>query len=164
MRALRNRIDWLRFWFTGGIPIIAIIIGSLWVPLHPRTAIFTTLYATCSGISFTASKAEACNLTSRHILTINIGYHRLWAHRAYSVNNFLKIVLAITGASAGQASIRTWCRDHRAHHRYTDTDRDPYSAHKGLFYSHYRSVVIRRRPEQTGRVDLHDLSDDPVVT
>lgn len=92
-----------------------------------------------------------------------IGYHRLWAHRAYSAGTFLKIVFALFGAGAGQASIRTWCRDHRAHHRYTDTDKDPYSAQKGLFYSHYGWVVVKRKPEQTGRVDIQDLSNDPIV-
>ena len=81
------------------------------------------------------------------ILTENIGYHRLWAHRAYYAGNFLKVILAIVSTSAGQGSIRTWCRDHRAHHSYTDTDRDPYSAHKGLFYSHYGWVVIKRKRE-----------------
>lgn len=145
MSALSEKTDWIRFWFTGGIPIGAIIIGSLWVPLQLRTAIFASIYATASGISVTA------------------GYHRLWAHRAYSAGTFLKIILAIGGASAGQASIRTWCRDHRAHHRYTDTDKDPYSAQKGLFYSHYGWVVLRRKPEQTGRVDIQDLSNDPIV-
>lgn len=58
MRALKNRIDWIRLWFTGGIPIIAIIVGILWVPLQSRTAIFSAAYATCSGISVTAGKVK----------------------------------------------------------------------------------------------------------
>ncbi|KAJ5564614.1 hypothetical protein N7513_000856 [Penicillium frequentans] len=144
-RALSSRIDWMRLWITGGAPLIAIIIGTLWVPLQYRTGIFLFTYATASGISVTA------------------GYHRLWAHRAYSAGNFMKVILAIVSTSAGQGSIRTWCRDHRAHHRYTDTDRDPYSAHKGLFYSHYGWVVIKRKREQTGQVDVQDLSDDSIV-
>ncbi|OJJ95794.1 hypothetical protein ASPACDRAFT_81836 [Aspergillus aculeatus ATCC 16872] len=145
MRLWRDRIDWIRLWFTGIIPILALIIGSLWVPLQSGTAIFSSVYLTVSGISITA------------------GYHRLWAHRAYSAGRPLQLIFAIGGASAGQTSIRTWCRDHRAHHRYTDTDRDPYSARRGLWYSHYGWVVMRRRPEQTGRVDIQDLSSDPIV-
>lgn len=54
MSALSEKTDWIRFWFTGGIPIGAIIIGSLWVPLQLRTAIFASIYATASGISVTA--------------------------------------------------------------------------------------------------------------
>jgi hypothetical protein len=55
MRALGDRIDWIRLWFTGGIPILAAIIGSLWVPLQSRTAIFASIYATVSGISVITS-------------------------------------------------------------------------------------------------------------
>jgi stearoyl-CoA desaturase (delta-9 desaturase) len=70
----------------------------------------------------------------------------------------------MTGASAGQASIRTWCRDHRAHHRYVDKDKNPYSINKGLLYAHYGWVIMKQELRQTGRVDLQDLSSDPIVT
>ncbi|KAF3390304.1 Acyl-CoA desaturase [Penicillium rolfsii] len=153
MKALSSRIDWFRLWVTGVAPLIAIIIGILWVPFQRRTAVFFFAYATVSGISITAG----------FLLTDDLGYHRLWAHRAYSARTSLKIILAILSASAGQGSIRTWCRDHRAHHRYTDTDKDPYSAHKGLLYSHYGWVVIKRKREHTGQVDIQDLLNDPIV-
>lgn len=95
---------------------------------------------------------------------ISAGYHRLWAHRAYSAHPILQVALAIGGASAGQGSIRTWCRDHRAHHRYVDTNRDPYSISKGFFYAHYGWVIFRRQPETIGRVDIQDLTGDALVT
>jgi stearoyl-CoA desaturase (delta-9 desaturase) len=56
MRALSSRIDWFRLWVTGGAPLIAIIIGILWVPFQYRTAIFFFTYATASGISITAGE------------------------------------------------------------------------------------------------------------
>jgi stearoyl-CoA desaturase (delta-9 desaturase) len=59
MRVLGDRIDWIRLWFTGGIPILAVIIGSLWVPLQYRTAIFALIYVTVSGISVTAGKLNS---------------------------------------------------------------------------------------------------------
>ncbi|EEY18295.1 acyl-CoA desaturase [Verticillium alfalfae VaMs.102] len=37
----------------------------------------------------------------------------------------LKIYLAAVGAGAVEGSIRWWSREHRAHHRYTDTVKDP---------------------------------------
>lgn len=55
-RALSSRIDWIRLWITGGVPLIAIIIGTLWVPLQYRTGIFLFTYATASGISITAGE------------------------------------------------------------------------------------------------------------
>jgi stearoyl-CoA desaturase (delta-9 desaturase) len=56
MRALSSRIDWFRLWITGGAPLIAIIIGIIWVPFQYRTAIFLLAYATASGISITAGQ------------------------------------------------------------------------------------------------------------
>lgn len=56
MSALGDRIDWIRLWFTSGIPIVALIIGILWVPLQSRTATFTSIYMSASGISITAGE------------------------------------------------------------------------------------------------------------
>ena len=93
---------------------------------------------------------------------ITAGYHRLWAHRSYNASLPLQYVLAIAGAGAVEGSIKWWCRGHRAHHRYTDTDLDPYDAHKGFFYSHVGWIMLkpRRRP---GFADVSDLSQSAVV-
>lgn len=73
---------------------------------------------------------------------ITAGYHRLWSHTSYSATLPLRIFLAAFGAGAIEGSIRWWSRDHRAHHRYTDTDKDPYSVRKGLWYSHVSSPLF----------------------
>ncbi|KAH9263009.1 hypothetical protein BASA83_013688 [Batrachochytrium salamandrivorans] len=52
--------------------------------------------------------------------------HRYWSHRSYEATIPYQIVLALAGAGAVQGSIRWWSRGHRAHHRYTDTPKDPY--------------------------------------
>lgn len=57
-------------------------------------------------------------------------------------------------------------RGHRAHHRYTDTDKDPYSAHKGLFWSHIGWMLVHPPGEKRkalGQVDMTDLDSDPLV-
>lgn len=97
-----------------------------------------------------------------------LGYHRLWAHKAYSANTVLKLVFAIVGAGAGQDTIKKWCRDHRAHHRYVDTDKDPYSMSKGFFHAHIGWVLFEQSDPvhgvlATGRVDISDLRSDPIV-
>lgn len=91
-----------------------------------------------------------------------IGYHRYWAHRSFNAAVPLQYVLAVAGAGAVQGSIKWWARGHRAHHRYTDTPLDPYSANKGLWYSHVGWILVkpRRRP---GYADISDLSASPVV-
>ncbi|POW23510.1 hypothetical protein PSHT_00170, partial [Puccinia striiformis] len=48
---------------------------------------------------------------------------------AWSIIYYYFTGLGIT-AGAVEGSIRWWARGHRAHHRYTDTDLDPYSAIK----------------------------------
>ena len=84
--------------------------GFVW-----QTAIFTFIWYFLTGFGITA------------------GYHRLFAHRAYEAKPILKYILLIFGAGSVQGSAQWWSRGHRAHHRYTDTDLDPYSAHKGIF-------------------------------
>ena len=93
---------------------------------------------------------------------ITAGYHRLWAHRAYNASKPLQYALAIAGAGAVEGSIKWWSRGHRAHHRYTDTDLDPYNAHQGFWYSHIGWMLLkpRRRP---GVADISDLSKNEVV-
>ena len=67
------------------------------------------------------------------------------------------------GAGAVQGSIRWWARDHRAHHRYTDTAKDPYSVRKGLLYSHLGWLILKQDPKKIGRTDISDLNEDKVV-
>lgn len=95
-------------------------------------------------------------------LGITAGYHRLWAHRSYNASKPLQYALAMVGAGAVEGSIRWWARGHRAHHRYTDTDLDPYNAHKGLLWSHIGWMVLKPR-RKPGVADVSDLSKNDIV-
>eukprot|EP01027_Heterolobosea_sp_BB2_P000865 GEZU01001289.1.p1 GENE.GEZU01001289.1~~GEZU01001289.1.p1 ORF type:complete len:203 (-),score=54.85 GEZU01001289.1:57-665(-) len=87
-----------------------------------------------------------------------LGYHRLWAHRAYKATFPVQFFLAVFGAAAFEGSARWWCRNHRAHHRYVDTSKDPYNATKGFWYSHLGWMLVKQNPNNIGRVDISDLS------
>jgi stearoyl-CoA desaturase (delta-9 desaturase) len=113
-------------------------------PLRKETAILTLVYAKLSGMGITA------------------GHHRLWSHRAYNATTILEYILAVFAASAVRGSIIEWSHHHRAHHRYTDTDLDPYNARLGLFWSHMGWLIFKPRCEY-GRVDLSDLKNNRVV-
>jgi stearoyl-CoA desaturase (delta-9 desaturase) len=52
---------------------------------------------------------------------------------------------------------------HRLHHRYTDTDSDPYSANKGLLWSHVGWIFVKEEYPALRLVDKGDLDSDPVV-
>ena len=75
----------------------------------------------------------------------------------------VRIFLACVGGGAVQGSIRWWSSKHRAHHRWTDTVKDPYSVMKGLWYSHFMWMVLNQNPKNKGRTDISDLNEDPVV-
>ncbi|OGM39238.1 hypothetical protein ABOM_012183 [Aspergillus bombycis] len=47
-----------------------------------------------------------------------------------------EMLLAAFSAGSLQGFIRFWVREHRLHHRHTDTGLDPYSVNKGLLHTH----------------------------
>lgn len=57
-------------------------------------------------------------------------------------------------------------RDHRVHHKFTDTDADPHNAKRGFFFSHMGWLMVRKHPDVKSKgstVDMTDLEADPVV-
>ncbi|KAL2120470.1 hypothetical protein VTJ04DRAFT_4497 [Mycothermus thermophilus] len=139
-----QHVNWLNTTFIIFIPLIGLI-SAYWIELQYKTAIFTVAYYFFAGLGITA------------------GYHRLWAHSSYKARLPLKIFLAAGGSAAVEGSARWWSSLHRSHHRYTDTDKDPYSVRKGLLYSHIGWMVMKQNPRRIGRTDITDLNEDPVV-
>ena len=74
----------------------------------------------------------------------------------------IRILLAVVGAAQSQWPILWWVQHHRAHHKYTDTDKDPYNAKRGLWFSHI-GWLLGLNEAAWGPVDLSDLEEDPVV-
>lgn len=59
-----------------------------------------------------------------------------------------------------------WIRDHRTHHRFTETAADPHDANRGFFFSHVGWLMMRRHPavkKYGQKVDMSDIEADPVV-
>lgn len=75
-------------------------------------------------------------------LGITMGYHRLWSHRTFKAHWMVEIFLSLISAMALQNSAIKWSSDHRKHHAYTDTEKDPYSASMGLLWSHFLWVLF----------------------
>ncbi|XP_055324058.1 acyl-CoA Delta-9 desaturase-like [Sitodiplosis mosellana] len=97
---------------------------------------------------------------------ITAGAHRLWAHRSYRANYKLRIVLCIANLIAFQNSIFEWVRDHRVHHKFTDTDADPHNSRRGFFFSHVGWLLVRKHPDvlrKGATIDMSDLERDPIV-
>tara|TARA_Y100000310_G_scaffold316956_1_gene369281 strand:- start:1804 stop:2931 length:1128 start_codon:yes stop_codon:yes gene_type:complete len=70
------------------------------------------------------------------MLSITIGYHRYFSHRSYETNKYVEFVLLFISSMTAQGSALRWAHDHRLHHQFVDTDKDPYSIKKGFWYAH----------------------------
>nr|XP_049703837.1 acyl-CoA Delta(11) desaturase [Helicoverpa armigera] len=94
------------------------------------------------------------------------GAHRLWAHKAFKVKKPLEIFLMLCHCLAYQRTLVTWVRDHRLHHKYSDTDADPHNSSRGFFFSHIGWLLVKNHPEvekRKGLVDMSDVYANPVL-
>ncbi|KAL1123253.1 hypothetical protein AAG570_002339 [Ranatra chinensis] len=97
---------------------------------------------------------------------VTAGAHRLWAHRSYKAKLPLEIILIICFSISGQNSVFDWVRDHRVHHKFSETDADPHNARRGFFFSHVGWLMRRKHSqviERGKRLDMTDVLMDPVV-
>ncbi|XP_043649391.1 acyl-CoA Delta12-desaturase [Drosophila teissieri] len=100
------------------------------------------------------------------ILGISGGAHRLWAHRTFKANTRLKLIFLFLNTFAFQDAVYYWARDHRVHHKYTETDADPYNSQRGWFFAHIGWLCCRKHPEVVAKgkhIDLSDLEADPLL-
>ncbi|XP_067138395.1 acyl-CoA desaturase-like [Centruroides vittatus] len=100
------------------------------------------------------------------VLGVTGGAHRLWSHRSYKAKWPVRALLMILQTMAIQNHIYEWSRDHRLHHKYSETDADPHNATRGFFFSHMGWLMVKKHPEvkQKGKtIDLSDLLKDPLI-
>jgi len=113
-----------------------------------QTIAFAVFLYVCSGLGITA------------------GAHRLWSHRAYKAKWPLRLLLCIFNTLAFQNHIYEWSRDHRVHHKYSETDADPHNANRGFFFAHCGWLLCRKHPdviEKGKAISCEDLLQDPIV-
>lgn len=99
-------------------------------------------------------------------LGITVGAHRLFSHKSFKANKKLRALLLFFFTLTMQNSILTWVRDHRVHHKYTDTNADPHNSKRGLFFSHIGWLLCDKHSEVIKcqqRIDMRDLEADPMV-
>src|SRR5260221_6183191 len=79
-------------------------------------------------------------------ISVTAGYHRLYSHSCYKTNKFVEAIFLFFATMATQGSALKWACDHRRHHAYVDTDRDPYSIKKGFWYAHVLWMFRKSEP------------------
>lgn len=100
------------------------------------------------------------------MLGITAGAHRLWSHKSFEASWPVRLVFMIANSAAHQGSIYHWVRDHRMHHRHTDTEMDPHSIQYGFWYSHIGWLFFRKGPElrdAAKKIDMSDIENDSIV-
>ena len=65
-------------------------------------------------------------------LGVTAGAHRLWSHSSYKAHWTVRLFLAFWFTVAGQNDIYEWCRDHRVHHKWSETHADPHNTNRGV--------------------------------
>jgi len=95
-------------------------------------------------------------------MSITLGYHRLFAHKAFKAGKAVKLTTLLFGASAFEDSALDWASDHREHHKHVDhEDDDPYSISRGFFWAHMGWIFFKLYPRPLANVA--DLKKDPLV-
>ena len=99
-------------------------------------------------------------------VSITAGAHRLWAHRSYEAHWSVRLFLAIGFTISGQSSILDWCRGHRVHHKWSDTDSDPHNVKRGFWFAHLGWLYATEHPDvirAETQIRTDDLESDPIV-
>jgi stearoyl-CoA desaturase (delta-9 desaturase) len=125
--------------------------------------------AICSLWGWAFTWTELVSLVGMFLATgfgITVGFHRLFAHRAFDTVRPVKVVLAALGSMAVQGPVLRWVAIHRRHHHYSDEADDPHSPHHygggvrgvlaGLWHAHVGWIFRGDIPDLARYVrDLH---------
>ena len=96
------------------------------------------------------------------MMSITLGYHRLFSHLSFKAKKPVKLFTLIFGACAFENSCLDWVSDHRRHHKHVDHDDDPYDISKGFLWAHMGWLIFKLRAE-TPMDNVNDLRKDPLV-
>ena len=77
------------------------------------------------------------------MLGITMGYHRYYSHKAFKMPKWIEYYLLFFAHIAMFGPAITWVANHREHHKYVDTEKDPHSPHyRGWLMAYAGQVLI----------------------
>ena len=88
-----------------------------------------------------------------------IGYHKLFAHKAFRARKFYPYLSAFVGSIAFYGDPLSAAMIHRIHHRYADTDKDPHTPLHGRFHA-YIGWMATYKPTAKDAMCVQDLIRD----
>ncbi|KAF2350803.1 Fatty acid desaturase domain [Trinorchestia longiramus] len=137
---------------------------GMFIVLHVYAAY--GIYLTLTGQVCWQTLCLATFLYTVSGLGITMGAHRLWAHKSYKAAWTTRAILVFLQTMAFQNSVFEWSRDHRAHHKFTETNGDPHNVKRGFFFAHMGWLMYRKHPDviKGGKsLDVSDLLADSLV-
>ena len=143
-----NKINWVNTLFLSLIPTIGIVGTALLCVFHQvhwATWILAGVFTILTGLSITA------------------GYHRMMSHKSYTAAWPVRLFFLLFGAAAFEGSALEWSTDHRNHHRFEDTEKDPYNINQGFWHAHI-GWLIRLDPTKRDFSNVADLQKDPLIS
>src|SRR3990167_3152336 len=145
--SILKRLNWLNTLFillTFILGVSGTILLCVFGIVHWPTWIFAGAYTFWTGLCTTA------------------GYHRLFAHKSYKASWLVRFLLLLFASTTFEGSALEWSTDHRNHHLYTDTDKDPYNIKKGFWWAHI-GWLFMLQPKKRDFSNVKDLSADSLI-
>lgn len=143
-----RRLDLFPTTFLTMTPVAALVLSLIYIfsgNFHYGALILFAIFYTLTAMSITC------------------GYHRLFAHKSYDASLIVRLFYALFGAAAFQNSILVWATDHRIHHRFVDSDQDPYTIKKGFWFAHIGWMLLKADPHPHKNAYNRDLMKDKIV-
>ena len=147
MQKNARKINWLNTIFliaTPRIGIVGTILLCSFGMVKWQTWVFFVIYVFLTALAITA------------------GYHRLFAHKAYQAHPVVDFVMAMLGAACFEGSVIEWGTDHRNHHRFVDTEKDPYNINQGFWHAHI-GWLIHLDTSKRDFSNVEDLMASPIL-
>jgi stearoyl-CoA desaturase (delta-9 desaturase) len=136
----KRKVRWLGLVFFIFLHVVGIVGTPLYIYHRGITAPELVLFfAYCAATGF----------------SITMGYHRLFAHPTYKASPVVQFFFLLFGAATFEESALKWSSQHRQHHLFTDTERDPYGVNRGFWHAHIGWIMFwRHRPNYNNVKDL----------
>lgn len=144
------KIDWVPTLFLTLSPVVGLVLLATYLYLETFNPWMWLLF----GFFYVTT-----------LVSITAGYHRLFSHKSYEAHWALRLFYALFGAAAFQQSILKWAGDHRVHHRFVDTDKDPYNINRGFWYAHMLWMFVDEGTRNSAEYQRYtmDLKRDKIV-
>ena len=76
------------------------------------------------------------------MLGITVGYHRYWSHYSFKAPKWFVYPMTFFGHIMMVGPVIAWAAQHREHHKFADTEKDPHSpAYQGFIRCYFSQVM-----------------------